>query len=137
MKNVESFLNEGEKYIKGLHQAKVGDHINIGIEGQRNKEYSKIAKILDSDKLVDTNGNIFGRNGVIIRRKGGWAKYIGKGKIVSAQIITQKQFDDSYRELLINHIQKYIRKEDIETVKNIIDLMKVKIANNRLTSRFD
>ena len=29
---LKNILNEGEKYLKGLHQAKVGDHIYIGIE---------------------------------------------------------------------------------------------------------
>ena len=62
------FLNEGEKYIKGLHQAKEGDYISIGTSGTRGRSYAKVAKVLPTDKLVDTDGNIFGRNGVIMRR---------------------------------------------------------------------
>jgi hypothetical protein len=129
-------LSEGEKYIKGLHQAKVGDYISIGFSGNRNRSITKIEKVLDTDKLVDIGGNIFGRNGVILRRISGWAKQ-DKSKIVSAKIVTQKEFDKEYRDIKIQHIQNHIGDEDIETLEKIIDLMKVKQANTKNLSRFD
>ena len=135
---LRNILSEGEKYLKGLHQAKVGDHIYIGVEGWRAKGYSKIAKVLDTDKLVDTDGNIFGRNGVIIRRKGGWANNAPKGKIISAKIITQKEFDENYKKIKIDHIRNHDwSKEDIKTIEKINSMMRVSNANTRNTSRFD
>lgn len=139
MKSLNEFdINEGEKYLKGLHQAKAGDYISVGIEGIRNREIVKISKVLDTDKLVDQNGNIFGRNGVIIRRKGGWAKFYGKGKIVSAKIVTQKEFDEEYKKIKVDFIRNIAHELDIETLEKMIDVIpNMSQANTKRISRFD
>lgn len=137
MKSIKE-INEGEKYLKGLHQAKVGDYISVGIEGYRNREKVKISKVLDTDKLVDQNGNIFSRNGIIIRRKGGWAKFYGKGKIVSAKIVTQKEFDEEYKKIKVEFIINTVRDLDIETLEKMIDIIpNMSQANNKRISRFE
>jgi len=138
MKNLNEYINEGEKYIKGLHQAEVGDYISIGFQGNRNRHVSKITKILDTNRLVDSDGNIFGRNGVIERRKGGWAKITPKGNIVSAKIITQTEFDKQYKEIKVNFIKDKIADQDIEIIEKIIDMfVGWAQANTKNISRFD
>ena len=135
MKSLEE-INEGEKYLKGLHQAKVGDYIQIGVEGSRYKGFSKIAKVLPTDKLVDTEGNIFSRNGTIIRRMTGWTQQ-GK-KIVSAQIVTQKYFDEEYKKIKVDFIKNIVHKLDIESLEKMIDAIpNMSQANTKRISRFD
>lgn len=127
-----------EKAIRGLHQAKVGDHIRIGIEGTRGKRDVKIAKILANDRLVDEDGNIFQRNGMIIKRKAGFPSHFGKGKIVSAKLITQKEFDREFKDIKIRHITEYDwNKEDLATILKVIDLMKIGQGNPLKKSRFE
>ena len=133
--HIDDFLlNEGETYIKGLYQAKAGDYISIGTRG---RSFAKIAKVLPTDKLVDSDGNIFGRNGVIIRRIAGWAKYVPKGSITSAKIITQKEFDKDYKKIKVDYIKDNIADEDIATIEEILLLMKGRQANTLNISRFD
>jgi len=114
-----------EKPIKGLHNAKPGDIIEIGIEGQRHKVQSKIDKVVSNNRLQDKDGNIFGRDGMIYRRKG-WQLRDTKGKIVSAKHMTQKQLDDEHD----NRRRKYLKetnwdKLDAEQIEKILKIMRV------------
>lgn len=138
MKLKKLLLEKSDKYIGGLHQAEVGDYIKIGIEGTRVKHLTKIVKVIpDTNRLVDGDGNIFDRNGVVYRRKDGWAKWYGKGKIVSAKIVTQKEFDEDYKKIKVDFLKSFEwEKLNIKDIEKIIDQLPVKQVNTLSKSRF-
>ncbi len=111
-----------DKPIKGLFDAKPGDIIKIGIEGIRIKLYTKIDKVVANDRLQDRDGNIFGRNGRIFRRKGYQLRGTS-GKIISAQHVTQKELDDDHAE----DRRRYLSKTDWKHVDDdqIIKILKI------------
>ena len=97
---------EVEKYIRGLYQAKVGDPIWIGVQGDLGKNRSEISKILPDGKLVDKLGNIYFPNGRLYR--GGDAnttKKTNPGKEISAQLITQKEFGNEYKNIKVDFLR--------------------------------
>jgi hypothetical protein len=132
-------INEAEdKYTKGLHQAKVGDAIWIGKSGTSVKDRSVIKKILSNGNLVDADGNIFSKNGQLV--KGGNDKYLKKNnpdKKISAQIITQKDYDDEYKKIKVDHLRNFDwNKLTVDELNDIIDKLPIKQANRLSTSRF-
>ena len=138
MIKLKYILNE-EKVRKGLYQAKVGDPIWIGIEGNRAKHYSKIEKILN-DKLIDTEGNIFAKDGRLI--KGGQSRFMkkfNKGKTISAKLITQKEFDKQFKNIKIEFLRKFdYDKLNIDDILKIIDAFPNHTQGNTLNiSRFE
>ena len=62
--------------VTGLANAKPGDAIEIGFEGTRSKSRSKIIKVVANDRLMDAEGNIFNRNGIIFKKRGSWVKFL-------------------------------------------------------------
>lgn len=111
------------KSINGLHDARVGDIIKIGVEGSRHKIYSKIAKIVANNRLQDSEGNVFGRDGMVYRRKG-WELRNTKGKIVSAKHVTQKELDQEHHQDVIRFLTRYnwdtLSPEQLETILKTI-----------------
>lgn len=138
MKSFNTLRTEAKetKFIGGLHQAQVGDAIHIGIEGSRGKWYAQIVKIAANDRLMDSDGNVFGRNGVIYRR-GKSSLWRTKGKITSAKIITQKEFDKKYKDHKIDFLRRYAwDTESVETILGIISKLKIGQGNTLGKSRF-
>lgn len=127
------------KYVGGLHQAKPGDYISIGIEGTRIKHILRIDKIVANNRLQDEYGDIFDRNGIIYRRKSSAFKsWNDKKRIVSAKIVTQKEFDNQYKDIKINFLRKYEwHKEDIQTINNVIKQLKIQQGSRLNISRFE
>ena len=112
-----------DKPIKGLYDAKPGDIIKIGIEGTRDHFYTIIDKIVANDRLQDRDGNIFGRNGRIFRRKG-YQLSGTSGKVVSAKHVTQKELDDDHatdrRKYLIDTNWSNVDDEQIVKILKIL-----------------
>jgi len=102
----ESPMGYSDTRVTGLANAKPGDAIEIGFEGTRYKQRARIAKIVANDRLMDTEGNIFNRNGIIFRKKGSWIKQAGK-KIVSARQITYKEYTDSIMEFVSKSLKDF------------------------------
>ena len=102
----ESPMGYSDTRVTGLANAKPGDVIEIGFEGTRYKQRARIAKIVANDRLMDTEGNIFNRNGIIFRKKGSWIKQAGK-KIVSARQITYKEYTDSIMEFVSKSLKDF------------------------------
>jgi len=94
------------KSIIGLYHAKPGDLIEIGIEGSRAKYKTRIAKIVTNDRLQDTDGNVFGRDGMVYRRSSWWLRGT-KGKIVFAKHITVKDLEKELEDDKIRFLKKY------------------------------
>ena len=99
MKNIklsEAITGYSETRVTGLAHAKPGDAIEIGFEGTRSKYHTRIVKIVANDRLMDNEGNIFNRNGIIFRKRGSWIKHVGaNSKIISARHITIKEYKDT------------------------------------------
>jgi hypothetical protein len=114
------------KPVKGLHDARVGDILKIGIEGSRQKVNIRIAKIVANDRLQDTDGNIFDRSGHIFRRKGGIIGMSTKGKIVFAKHATQKELEKDLLDRKIQHLDnikwKSMSDEKIEAVVQVLNI---------------
>ena len=121
IKTFDEFINEGyaPNSVTGLHNAKPGDFIEIGFEGTRYKSKSKIEKIVSNNRLQDTDGNIFDRNGIIFRKKASWVKQAGD-KIVSARQITQAE----YKEQILDFVNRQLREFDWKKIP-IDDLIEV------------
>lgn len=84
--------NYADEPSKGLYNAKVGDVIEIGMQGTRNKREIKIVEILSSDKLKDAAGNIFHRNGMIYRGAEYWSQGAKKaGRKIYAVPMTKEK----------------------------------------------
>jgi len=120
------------KYIGGLFQAKIGDRIEIGIQGQRFKHRTEIVAIGANRRLRDSWGNIFNRDGQLYRRASHPINVIDKKRKVSAQLVVQEQHDSEYRRIRSFDFSRMTTK-DIEA---LIDNMPVKQANTLQTSRF-
>lgn len=135
---IKLIVEEMIKYKKGLYQAKVGDSIKIGQEGLSWKYYSKVQKILDSGKIVDSEGNIFFPNGRLYKGKSqSLQKSRNKNKEVSAQLITQEDFDDQYKKSKIDFLKSFdYSKLKIEDIEKITDAIPVKYAGTLRKSRF-
>lgn len=116
------------KAIKGLHNAKVGDIIKIGVEGSRRKFTTRIQKIVGKDRLQDIDGNVFDRSGKIFRRKG--INLIGtKGKIIFAKQATQKELDDDLFERKIDFLSKIKwNKKSPEKIDQILKILNVEFG---------
>lgn len=93
-----------EGALRGLHDAQVGDIIEIGIEGSRNKTTTKIKKVVGKNRLVDTDGNIFNRNGIVYRRVS-YPLTSFRGKIISAKLVTQKELDADHENRKIEFLK--------------------------------
>lgn len=122
MKFKES-INENKLQGKGLYDVRQGDYIEIGFEGSRYKEKVKIVKVTNTNRLQDQWGNIFDRNGMIYRRMGGRIKQISnKSKIIYARPVTQKQFDDDFKDIKVDFLRTFKwEKIDIKDLMKIID----------------
>ena len=115
------------KPVKGLHDARVGDILKIGIEGSRQKVNIRIAKIVANDRLQDTDGNIFDRSGHIFRRKGdGIIGRSTKGKIVFAKHATQKELEKDLLDRKVQHLDnikwKGMSEDKIEAVIQVLNI---------------
>jgi len=130
-----SFTTE-EKVRPGLHQAKVGDAIHIGIGGTRGKWYSTVKKIdRKTGRITDRDGNIFNPDGRVFRRK---TYPFKQSKIVSAKIVSQKEFDKQYKKIKIEFLRKFKWDSmDIDEIEKIIDMMPVGQGNKLHKSRFE
>ena len=65
-------------------------------------------------------------------------KIYGKGKIVSAKIVTQKEFDEEYKKIKVDFIRNIAHELDIETLEKMIDVIpNMSQANTKRISRFD
>ena len=93
------------KSIKGLYDAQPGDIIKIGFEGSRIKHVSKIKKVVGQDRLVDTDGNIFNRNGMVYRRAS-YPLTAFSGKIIFAKHVTQAELNDDHEERKIDYLNR-------------------------------
>ena len=113
------------KPITGLHDAKPGDIINIGVEGQRHKFVTKIEKIVSNDRLQDREGNIFDRNGKIYRRKG-WQLRGTQGKIIYAKHVTQKELDAGHDKDRRRYLKEYRWDElDAERIEKVLKILRI------------
>lgn len=132
------FLNEADpitrngaavKPIKGLYNARVGDILEIGVEGFPHKIHSKIAKIGKSGKLMDTNGNIFDRSGKVYRRKG-YELGNTTGKIVWARHMTQKQLDKEHDKRRREFLKTYDWNDlDPKRIEEILKILRVSFGD--------
>jgi len=138
-KNLKSLiLEELKNYTKGLHQAKVGDKVHIGKEGIRSKWYDEVSKVEDN-RVTVKGGDIFNLDGRIYRGKSlNFQKTYNKNKTVSANLITQKEFDQSYKNIKIDFLRNSdFKKLDIKDILKIIDTVpNYKQANTLNKSRF-
>jgi hypothetical protein len=91
------------KPIIGLYNARIGDILSVGIEGHREKVFIKVSKITKDDNIVDSSGNIFGRDGRIYRRKSHLFMNM-KGKIIYAKHTTQREVDNYFRKRKIHYL---------------------------------
>jgi len=140
MKTFKEFLNEGEQYTKGLHQAKVGDPMWIGIQGNRSKWRSKVKKILSDGKIVDEDGNIFHKDGQLYRGKTTlFMKKYNNNKTVSAQLVTQHEYDQEYKQIKIDFLRKFdYSKLPVEVIEKMIEVIpNWSQTNSPNKSRFD
>jgi len=97
-----------DKRVVGLANVKPGDAIEIGFEGTRSKARSKIVKVVANDRLMDAEGNIFNRNGIIFRKRGSWVKHAGaNSKIISARQITKKEYIDSIMSFVSKQLKEF------------------------------
>lgn len=125
-----------ENAIRGLHDAQVGDIIAIGIEGSRTKHMARIKKVVGQNKLVDTDGNIFNRNGVVYRRAS-YPLNSSPGKIISAKLVTQKSLDDTHEKRKIDHLKnKNWEDVDPETRDKILRLLRVAFTSMQGTKEY-
>jgi len=114
-----------DKSITGLHDAKVGDIIQIGIQGMPQKLVTKIARVVSSNRLQDEEGNVFGRDGIIFRRKG-YQLAGSTGKIVSARQVTQKELDNAHDKQRRKYLKGYDwDKLDDERLTKVLNLLRV------------
>lgn len=137
--NLIEFLEEDERYKKGLYQAEVGDTLAIGIQGQSFKNKRKITKILPDGKVVDSDGNIFNPNGRLFRGGNRQSQKKGNpGKEISAKLVTQDEYNDDFKRIKIDFLRKFeYEKLDIEDILKIIDTIPNYSQANKLnTSRF-
>jgi len=138
--NLKSLIRETlERYKKGLYQAKPDDYIKVGVEGTRYKESIKIDKIVSNDRLQDENGNIWNRDGTLFRYKHirHLPKHLRKDKHVNAQLITQEDFNEQYKDIKVNFLRKFKWEDmDISELEKIIDQLPIKQANRLRHSRF-
>ncbi len=81
--------------------------IEIGFEGTRYKQFSIIDKIVSKNRLMDKEGNIFDRNGIVYRKKGSWIKQ-AKDKIASARQLTEKE----YKVRILQFVSKQLKEVD-------------------------
>lgn len=115
--------------LRGLHDAQVGDIIEIGIEGSRNKTMAKIKKVVGSNRLVDTDGNIFNRNGIIYRRASYPLKSF-RGKIISAKLVSQKSLDDDHEQRKIEFLKsKNWEDVDPEIRDKVLGMLRVSFTS--------
>lgn len=98
LENYKDATDKGlmKRNLSGLYNAKVGDILLIGVEGQNFKERSTIKNIASNGKITDREGNIYNASGKIYRRK----KNSGKpdDKIIYAKHMTEKQMNKEIRE---------------------------------------
>ena len=129
---------ELEKYKGGLYQAKIGDKIWIGKQGQQYKDRSEITKILPDGKLVSKDGNIFYPNGRLYKGSSfQYQKTKNPGIEISAQLATQEDFDKEYKSIKVDFLRKFNwEKMDIKDLEDIINQLPIKQANTKITSRF-
>lgn len=133
------FKEELEKYKKGLHQARVGDKVWIGIEGTRVKWYDEVTKVSNDGKVVVKGGDLFNSDGRIFRGKSHkFQKQNNPNKTISAKIITQSEFDERYKSTKIDFLKKFdYNKLNIEDIESIIDAIPNHSQGNKLNkSRF-
>ena len=135
MKRLKTFIKE-EKVRRGLHQARVGDAIYIGMKGTRGKWYSKVKKVdSKTGRITDRDGNIFNPDGQIYRRK---TYPFKQSDTVSAKIVSQKDFDKQYKKIKIDFLRKFDwDRMDIKEIEKIIDMMPVGQGNVLGKSRFE
>lgn len=99
MKNYNDFINEmqgyADVYTKGLHDAKAGSFIKIGLQGNLNKWSGKIDKVDKNGRFVTTDGDIFDKNGQLYKAKT-WAyqQHLKKKLKVSAIIVTKEDLTE-------------------------------------------
>lgn len=130
---------EMESYRGGLYQAKVGDMLWIGQSGMRGKYRSKIIKIFPDGKIGDSEGNIFNPDGRLYRSSHPqFQKQTNPGKVTSARIVTQSDFDKEFKQIKTDFLRKFDwEKLDIQDLEKIIDQLPIKQGNKLNTSRFD
>ena len=135
---IQIIKEELERYKGGLYQAKIGDRIWIGKQGQQYKDRSEITKILPDGKLVSKDGNIFYPNGRLYKGSSyQYQKTKNPGIEVSAQLATQKDFDKEYKSIKVDFLRKFDwDKMNVEDIEKIIDQLPIKQANKLYTSRF-
>ena len=124
---LEALTKDGatSRNVTGLYNARVGDIIEIGIEGTRHKMQTKIAKVTEK-KVTDREGNIFHRDGNIFRRKSWQAVTLAPGKKVYAKHVTQKNLDDGHHKDRLNYLKKY-RWENLDEarLKQVLSILRV------------
>lgn len=122
--------------VTGLYDAKVGDIIEIGVEGSRNKQQTKIAKATPT-KVTDSDGNIFLRSGMIYRRSGFQASVLAPGKKVYAKLVTQKQLDKSHDKDRRNYLSKQDwNKIPADKIEKILKIMNVSFGDAQKLRRY-
>lgn len=138
LEGLEEIAKEDE-YLRGLYQAKVGDPIWIGIQGNQAKNRSEISKILPNGRLVDKIGNIWEKNGRLYQgaKSSQFMKKYNPGKEISAQLITQPEYDKEHKNIKVDHLRKFDwGKMSTEELEKIIDQLPIKQGNKLNKSRF-
>lgn len=123
--------------LRGLHDAQAGDIIEIGMEGSRIKRTSRIKKVVSKDRLMDQDGNIFNRNGVVYRRVS--YPFVGsKGKIISAKLLSQRDLDDSLEKRKIEYLTSKNNWQDVdaEVRDKIFSLLRVSFTTMQGTKEY-
>jgi len=118
-----------DRKLPGLYNAQVGDIIEIGFEGSRIKHKAKIAKVVGNDRLVDADGNIFNRSGIVFRRKS-YPLTSFRGKIISAKQMTQKALDNDHEDRKVDYLKRNNWENvDPETRDKILSLLRVSFTS--------
>jgi hypothetical protein len=118
-----------EKPVKGLYDAKVGDRLKIGVQGERSKDtHVLIKKVLPTNRLQTERGDIFDRNGMIHTRKSSYFKSLKKeDRIVFAQHMTadevkKKQIKSAHSLLSDLILKKELSVQQIKAIGKIINV---------------
>lgn len=113
MKEINRIAEALEAFSKGLYSAQVGDIVNIGVQGEREKRTAEVEKILQNGDLVVTGGHVFSREGFLKKAiSGSWpwlpSAKARKEKIVYASLVTQEELDELYVSSALSVIKREI-----------------------------
>lgn len=118
-------FEELEKFSKGLHAARVGDLVIIGVEGEKEKREARVKKITKNDEIVVTGDHVFDRKGFLKRRGFSSTEMLypdlptrSKTKrIVYASLMTKEEADEIAVSMIIDIVLREIKRRRKEITR--------------------